>query len=178
MNGTFVSRRRVAELADKIRESLDLAFPVDVELAVERLGGRIDHFDAKGFDACIHKAAPGDRSQFRIVVQPKERHPQRYRFSVAHELAHLFLHMGYLIEPAKWNSVGDYRDTVRFRNGYTQEELEANEFAAAFLMPDAEYRRVVEQHTARGIVDVGSVAKVFNVSISAASLRGRRLGLF
>lgn len=174
----FETRRRIGRLADEIRERLELPVPIDVDLAVERLGGRIDALDAQGFDACVQKGPTPDGLPFRIVVYPRERHPQRYRFSVAHELAHLFLHMGYLIQPAKWLATGDYRDSVRFRGGYTREELEANEFAAVFLMPEMDFRRVAGNSTNRSMVDVSAVAKAFDVSVSAASYRGRKLGLF
>lgn len=56
------------------------------------------------------------------------------------------------------------------------EEL-ANAFALAFLMPEKEYRVVVSENTANGVVDTKAVAEHFHVSISDASARGVSLGL-
>ncbi|MBM4343554.1 MAG: ImmA/IrrE family metallo-endopeptidase [Deltaproteobacteria bacterium] len=176
---TLIARRKIAALADGIRSQLELGVPVDVEAAVASLGGRITEEDGFAFAACVVKGPHADGSDFHIVVRPKAQHPQRFRFSVAHELGHLFLHMGYLIRPEAWARCGDYRDSVRFRSGYTAEELAANEFAGVFLMPETEFCAALDDAvTDEGLININKVAAVFDVSVSAAEYRGRRLGIF
>jgi Zn-dependent peptidase ImmA (M78 family) len=172
-------RDRIGMLADHIRTALELRVPVDVESAVARLGGSIDVVDAiaanEEIDAQVEKT--GERS-FRITLSRRGRYRERDRFSVAHELGHLFVHMGYLIDANRWGTIGTYKDSVKFRYGYTEEEYEANEFAGAFLMPAAAFREVAARHVTRGAYDVNAIAAAFNVSREAASVRGRWLNLF
>lgn len=118
----------------------------------------------------------GDRA---FLIRISQETPElRRRFSIAHELGHLFLHMGYLIDPELWKSTGAYQDSVRYRFGYTEEEFEANEFAAALLLPSAEFRRVAEQNRSKRSYQIHPIAEHFNVSTHAVKVRGQWLGLF
>src|SRR5690554_4041513 len=116
-------RKQINELALTIRESLGLTTPIDVEEVIDRLGGSIEEFDpyyGKDAEAYVRKA--GD--SFAIAVNDSVGHARR-RFSIAHELGHLFLHLGYLIDDDLWESVDSYIDSVRHRMGYNEEEFEA-----------------------------------------------------
>jgi Zn-dependent peptidase ImmA (M78 family) len=86
-------------------------------------------------------------------------HPNRRRFTVAHELGHYFLH----------RSEGDFEDTILFRRDYqvNRREREANEFASKLLMPTSEFRRELAVNN----YDISSVARVFGVSGAAAEFR-------
>lgn len=86
-------------------------------------------------------------------------HPNRRRFTIAHELGHYFLH----------RDEGNFEDRMLFRreNQVNRQEREANEFAAKLLMPSAEFRL---EMSANGY-DISSVAKVFGVSGAAAEFR-------
>jgi Zn-dependent peptidase ImmA (M78 family) len=103
---------------------------------------------------------------------------ERDRFSIAHELGHLFLHMGYLVDAAAWNRIDEYRDSPMFRHGHSEEELEAHEFAASFLMPALDFKGVAKRNYVANSYDVSSIARVFDVSVPAARNRGRWLGMF
>lgn len=65
---------------------------------------------------------------------------------------------------------------IYYRNGNSREEYFANEFAAAFLMPKIEYKRVMDKNTEGNTVNTQEIAKYFNVSTEAASNRGKWLG--
>lgn len=69
-------------------------------------------------------------------------------------------------------------DSARFRLGRAEEEAEANEFAAALLMPESEFRRVVDKHTSSGICNALEVAREFDVSLAVVISRGRWFGMF
>lgn len=58
-----------------------------------------------------------------------------------------------------------------------EKEETTNYFALALLMPETEYRRVLELHTRENKVDTKAVADHFQVTVSMAHRRGVDLGL-
>jgi len=166
-------RKQIDLLADTVRKACGLEVPVDVEEAVNRLDGVLKIEFTDEYEAKIERTAKG----FAISLAHKYSGPRR-RFSVAHELGHLFLHMGYLVDEEKWSSVSDYTDSVYYRFGHTTEEYEAHEFAAAFLMPAEVFRHVARAHKMNAKYNVAPIAKHFEVSEEAAINRGRWLGIF
>lgn len=166
-------REYINRLADSVRAACELAVPVPVDDAVARLNGSIAVVSDADFEAKIEKDGEG----FKITLAGTQ-YEARRRFSVAHELGHLFLHMGYLVDEEKWASVGTYTDSVYYRFGFTTEEFEANEFAGALLMPRAEFARIARQNQGSGGYRIAGVADHFQVSTEAALNRGRWLGLF
>ena len=171
-----VKRRKIQDIAEKIHYTLDLQAPVDLKAVTKTLGGKVIGRDLpEEIDAQIEKS--GDA--FKIIVNNKKTNTRRKNFSIAHEFGHLFIHMGYLINPGKWESVSIYTDSVYYRFGHDEEELEANEFAAAFLMPEKKYREKIKELTdKKGLCDISKVADHFGVSREAALNRGRWLDIF
>lgn len=167
--------REIRLLAETVRESLELTVPVDVEEAVRRLGGELVESESleDGMEAKVMRT--GER--FRIAIH-QDRPKTRKRFSIAHELGHLFLHMGYLVNPERWSKSSDYRDSVYYRFGHSIEEEEANEFAAAFLMPADDFRQAAERLGMDGKCSVDQVAAFFSTSREATMIRGSSLGVF
>jgi Zn-dependent peptidase ImmA (M78 family) len=103
----------------------------------------------------------------------------RQRFTVAHELGHWALHPGRLVifdRPMRVNR----RDSVSAM-ATDREEIQANAFAAALLMPE----RIVRQRVSELPPDEGRdpdraaarLASVFDVSTLAMSFRLINLGL-
>ena len=92
-----IRRSLIHRLADQIRQQLELTFAVDVEAAVAKLGGRIEDGELHpDIDARITR----EGQSFSITLNSlRPNHRGRERFTMAHELGHLFLHMGYLIDP-------------------------------------------------------------------------------
>lgn len=94
---------------------------------------------------------------------------ERRRFTIAHELGHFLLHEG-LLRHVDHNYRVNYRSDESAR-ATNVEEIEANFFAASILMP----RRFLDQLGAVDAVDddqrVGQLAKAFDVSRHAMSLR-------
>ena len=94
-----------------------------------------------------------------FIVYNDERPIVRKRFSVAHELGHLY--MGHL----HGNSSNDL-NTDNF------DEIEANAFAAQLLMPPIFLRKDIKS----GLKDPEQLAKKYNVSIDAMWLQLRNSG--
>lgn len=145
-------RDEVGAVADSI--------PVDVEQIVEQLGGSIEvRFDGDRYPESLHVATNGS---FTVFV-PSNTSMLRDRFTIAHELGHLWLHHNELAtEPVSFH-----------RYGSSREETEANAFAGALLMPEAEFRDAWHQHGG----NLSKVARHFQVSQSAADVRRQVLGL-
>jgi predicted transcriptional regulator len=129
-----------------------------------RLGGRIEvvpceHYEElEGGSLKVH--GPGD---FTIRLSPITG-ILRDNFTIAHELGHYFLHTGtppgsHCISVGRW--------------GTDMCERQANRFAAALLMPRPDFAAAA----ARFAFDLGWLAARFNVSLSAAEVRARSLGL-
>ena len=170
-----LKKSQIATLAETIRESLELSSPVDVAAAVRRLGGKL--IETERLEADMEAKVRRQNDEFEIVIQ-RNKPATRKRFSIAHELGHLFLHMGFLVNPDLWNESGEYCDSVYYRYGYGVEEEEANEFAAAFLMPEAEFRTISQRHVVNGFCSIPQISKYFGASQDATMIRGRNLGLF
>jgi Zn-dependent peptidase ImmA (M78 family) len=168
-------KKAIETLANSLIDVLNLSFPIPIEEVPAMLEGRIifEPFHDENLEALIRK----DGNSFEIQVSP-DRSPLRQRFSIAHEIGHLFLHMGYLINPELWDAVGDYRDSVYYRLGHNSEEYEANEFAAAFLMPENEFKKIARENLVSGMYDIEKISRYFGVSEMAVTTRGKWLGLF
>lgn len=164
----------IEQFASDLLRTLDLKVPVNPKKIVELLGGKIVT-SPLGDDKEAKITKSGD--SFEIYIK-KDTPQKREKFSIAHELGHLFLHMGFIIDDDKWNQVGDYIDSVMYRFGYSVEEKEANQFAGALLMPRDEFFTVSEKHRIDDSYPLLPIATHFKVSVDAVRMRGRYLGLF
>ena len=166
-----VLRKKINDLANDVLLAYNISTPItDIDAVVKKMGGAIHENEALGLfsDGRVKK----EKDVFSISV-PVNQNNARRNFTIAHELGHLFLHMGYKIDDELWEQSDD---KVFNRGGSSEIELQANEFAAAFLMPKAEYKKVMDDNTSGNIVFIGQVAGYFHVSIDAASYRGKWLG--
>lgn len=147
--------------------------PVNVHQIARRLGVRIERADL-GEDCSGVLVRRGDAAVLGVNYS---HHPNRQRFTVAHELGHFLMHDG-----DRYIDKG--MTTVQFRNaesstGTQAEERDANQFAAALLMPEAWVRREFHQHP----FDLGddqaldAMCRMFGVSSQAMSFRLVNLGL-
>lgn len=170
----IVTREYINKVADAVRSYYSISTPIeDMVEVVTRIGGRIEeklNFDSY-YDGTIIKDG---MDSFCIAISPIQ-NAQRKNFTIAHELGHLFLHMGYKTNQYVWNNQ-DQKVYRRF--GMSEQEYQANEFAAALLMPKDDYKNEVSKlWNSEKKIDIGLIASKFNVSISAAFNRGRFLGI-
>lgn len=164
-------RMLINNLTQDIIDLYDIQIPIqNINDVVAVLGGRVEEsVDIDNMsDGSIRKQENG----FVIYVSPFQS-AARKKFTIAHELGHLFLHMGYKINDDLWNT---QKNSTYYRAGDSLMEYQANEFAAALLMPQKEYRKIMDQYTIEDQVETDKVAKYFGVSVSAASNRGKFLG--
>jgi Zn-dependent peptidase ImmA (M78 family) len=92
-------------------------------------------------------------------------HPNRQRFTIAHEIAHFSRHRFQQEE---------FKDLNFFRNGESNPmEVEANRFASELLMPEGEFREKVRIFSG----SIESIAQHFKVSTLAVRVRAKILGM-
>src|SRR5574341_1209231 len=125
--------------ATRLRQLKTRKAPVDVWRVARQLGVRVERADL-GEDCSGVLVRKGGAA---VIGVNYSHHPNRQRFTIAHELGHFVLHKG-----DKYIDKG--MTTLQFRNaesstGTQTEEREANQFAAALLMPQEWVRREFEK---------------------------------
>lgn len=152
--------------------------PVPVELIAEHLGARIHYqpFDSPDVSGMLFR----EEGRPPIVGVNASNHPLRQRLTIAHEVAHLALHPG---KPL----ILDRQVRVNFRDATSStatddEEMQANAFAAALLMPKHLVKNHLHHHLdhdahASDADIVERLAADFRVSMQAMEYRLANLGL-
>lgn len=160
-----VKRRNAAEDAEHIlADYWDGRLPVDPAHIARALGLRV-----------VTALLPADRSG--ALVKTREEAPtilmnaadsfRRQRFTCAHEIGHYVKRPDH---PDEYEYI-DYRDALASQ-GTNREEIYANKFAAALIMPAREVRRLA----AEGLNDL-EMASRFDVSVEAMQYRLQNLGI-
>lgn len=135
----------------------------------------------------VRAASHGSESAFlirdhsRTIIGVNSRQSRRrQRFSIAHELGHWKLHDGRAL-------IVDHSIRINKRDNVSSaatdtEEIEANSFAAALLMPRTWVQQAVDRELQFGVNDrddlTQSLAKEFDVSTEAMRFRLINLGIF
>ncbi|KAB2734786.1 ImmA/IrrE family metallo-endopeptidase [Brucella anthropi] len=165
-----LSKPTVERIAEAIAETLGFRPGDSMEAVVSRFGGRIvvgtngdDDFESGSIVARSMSDFTIYISQFTSLV--------RDRFTIAHELGHLLLHL----EEVQKNAPNAVMRATRWVDENNQEqkraEWEANWFAAAFLMPAKVFSEIYQK-------DGPSTAqRIFGVSEKAAEIRAKSIGL-
>lgn len=148
--------------------------PIPIEEIARSEGALIAR---KAFDGTQSGFALRDGETWVIGVNASTS-PRRQRFTIAHELGHLVMHEGKLIV--------DHTMRVNWRDEKSSmatdiEEIEANAFAAAILMPEAAVRQRVSSHLRERPMNreslISELAREFDVSVEAMGYRLINLGI-
>lgn len=152
--------------ADRILDKLGINWPEDLELleaiAWER-GALVRHDKLDGAEARL--TVMGRRAV--ITISTSVQNPHRQRFNIAHELGHLEMHR-YQTNSSICTSQDLNRWDNRDKNNVL--ELQANEFAAAFLLPQRFFAGLCQAEPP-SLDFISQLADKFNVSLTAAALR-------
>lgn len=120
------------------------------------------------------------KDKHHTIVISKEMHTEserRTRFTVAHELGHYFLHFTH--DESQEINTKLRSQTKEYSTSEKVEEIEANQFAAELLMPEAKIITINNLFKASLGFDelVSLIARTFDVSFSAAKMRLNSLGM-
>jgi len=168
--GLGASKASVEKFAEDIAKHVGFMPGDSIEELVERVGGKLEVGSSGGGDAESGSIVASAVDDFVIYVS---RHTslKRDRFTIAHELGHLLLHL----DPIKKTNSHAVMRATRWVDENDQQqkraEWEANWFAAGFLMPSEHF---VKDYEALGLA--GVTAK-YGVSTTAAQIRAKSLGL-
>lgn len=163
--------------AEKVLSDLRIvSIPIPVEEIASRLGAKLSYEPFEGKDE-ISGALFRDND--RIVIGINSAHAKnRQRFSIAHEIGHLVLHKGaiFIDKTVRFN-----RDT-KSSMAVDPQEIEANGFAAALLMPEkmvsteAQKRMLKKPNMPQDLL-IEEMADAFQVSTQAMEIRLTNLGI-
>jgi Zn-dependent peptidase ImmA (M78 family) len=163
------AKRLARELVRKVGEQL----PVDVYVIARACGVDVRQLPMEDSVSGVLVLKDG---QAAIGVN-EAHHPNRQRFSIAHELGHYLLHR---------NSSDLFVDAApiffrddRSSDGTERQEIQANAFAAELLMPEDMLRAQLTNRPLDVFDDIAmrQLAVRFGVSVQALSIRLTRLGL-
>lgn len=156
---------------DAVNAGVAEGFPFDAESAAEfLLGYRLD------FSSELPNGVLGMTTGKTIKLsQQLERNPGRLRFTVAHEIGHIVLHIPFLQMQSKQPTLFHVdREVVINR----RMEIQADLFAAALLMPKAVITKVFGSQIQSGNpISIEELATYFGVSRQAAEIRLRELNI-
>lgn len=143
------------------------SYPVDPVVIARRLGINVYQVMMEaGISGYIVKR---DKAVAPDIFVNSEHAPVRQRFTVAHELGHYFQRKG--MAPEFSESYALRRDHLA-SCGTDREEIYANKFAAALLMPEEIVRELHEV----GMVPI-EMARHLQVSLESMEIRLQTLGL-
>lgn len=131
------------------------AIALDLGLRVYEVSGWPDNLCGK----IVRDSQKGGKSGYAIFIN-RSHSDTRNRFTLAHEVAHFLLHK---------KEIGDgIADDALYRSKLSNHlEVIANQTAANILMP----WDLIQQKISEGLHTVEQLAEVFNVSVSAMSIR-------
>lgn len=168
------ARKKAEDEARKVLAEMNTRVPVDVESVAEYLGLSIVDEDLESSVSAMLVVKDGRGG---VIGVNTNHHPNRKRFSLAHEIGHYLLHR-------KEATVFVDAAPVFFRDdtssaGTERQEIEANAFAAELLIPADSLRESVEQQALDPYDDaaVQRLARAFGVSAQALTIKLVRLGL-
>lgn len=171
------NRRSIEQQARDLLKELNLgSIPVPVDRIAHALGARV-------FYSALDEELSGMvyiRDSVPIIGVNSLHHPHRQRFTLAHEIGHLHLHeedIRRAVHVDKKFTEAVLRRDHRSSRGIDEKEIEANQFAAALLMPAEPLHLALEQAE----VDVederalDELARCFRVSKATLQYRIRNL---
>lgn len=163
-----ISSATISNIAKSVAEKVGYEPGGDLREVVRKLGGTIVHENLWGGGSTDSGSIEIRDGKFEIRLAIATG-PLRDRFTIAHELGHYILHYLYRKQVLK----EQINELVAQRYGTSDAEREANQFAAAFLMPQQEYESVFK-HCAG---DHTALSRHFGVSRIASEFRAQALGL-
>lgn len=170
------SKDYIKQITSVLIKSLKLPRPYDPNKVIELTNGTVERRDIDNENEA--EISIDGKDSYKIILSQNTT-PQRERFTLAHELGHLFLHYGFLTNDTLWNNAVTNNLKMNRTEDFngSQKESEANEFAACFLMPEEDFTETFIKYSKNGLVDLVTIANEFDVSILAAQTRAKWLGL-
>lgn len=167
---TYWSKAAVEHIGTLVAEKLGFAVADPIEPVISKLGGHLK-YGWNSFDE-VDGGSILATSLHEFTVHVSElTSSKRDRFTIAHELGHLILHLPQVKKAHPESGMRATRHVDNSDKDLQRAEWEANWFAAELLMPKNAFRPFCESN------GFEKAATVFNVSVAAAKIRASSLGL-
>ena len=173
-------RQYIDYVADIVRWKLELDVPITTEKLCQAINDKFpgrcvpsDRSNDVSKPVSMTVSETDKENMFEIRYLP-DQPDNKVAFLIACELGHLLMHV--------LDKNGKVKEGTKEKDFYTTEEnLDADEFAAALMMPEEEFvdALIDASHTEKqGNAVITAVAKEFNVTWQAAYTRAVVLGLW
>lgn len=170
---TNAAKANVHGFAEQLAAKLGFSPGASIKPLVSRLGGRIEYKNPVGFASMLPESIVVRSTRDFTIFVPSMTSQERDRFTIAHELGHLFLHYPLVLKKFPGATMIATRWVDESDQIQQRAEWEANWFAAGFLMPSKAFSDAFS-----GVgKSIPAVASRFGVSPAAAEVRAKNLGL-
>ena len=169
-----LDRQSCEQQAERILKAANIdSWPIRVDRLAKEEGIKIRYepLDDELSGMCFYKDGVP-------IIGVNSRHaPNRQRFTVAHEFGHITMHADILKNGAHVDkTITMLRRDPDSAQGVLEIEIQANQFAAAILMPDFLIRKYMEENNLDyGLLQdedvIEEMAKAFKVSSTALAIR-------
>ncbi|AXI02666.1 ImmA/IrrE family metallo-endopeptidase [Aquirhabdus parva] len=151
-----------------LKQNPNLSYPFPLE-AFATLAGieSISELTTDGFEGML--ITNPEKSRGAIMIKAGTSYRRR-RFTIAHELGHYLLPW-HRQESFRCKS-SDIKDNTENRSTSTTHslmtiEIEANNFASELLMPQSEFKRILDEYGTPELIDISDLSDFFDVSFEA-----------
>ncbi|HLP88195.1 MAG TPA: ImmA/IrrE family metallo-endopeptidase [Nostocaceae cyanobacterium] len=163
--------RKAKQAAKKILESFGDSLPINLDAIL------------KAYNLSVRKEKLEDKTSGMLVIKDgyaiiginANHHPNRQRFTIAHELGHFLLHQ--TVSNIFIDSSLVFLRDEKASEGTKRQEIEANTFAAELLMPELVLIEKAHNLPLDDDQVVKKLADEFGVSVQALTIRLTKLGL-
>lgn len=176
-----VRRQHIRNLVKEILLSNNIkSAPVDIKKIADNL--KIQIVEQNAEDEVAGFLLKDFDSKNALIGVNTHHHPNRQRFTIAHELGHYFLHDYEGVHfDSKTTGLRMYLRNEKSTTGTDLEEREANLFAAELLMPESLLRDDLAEVEAVYLIDdndetIRNLAEQYGVSVRALTYRLANLG--
>jgi Zn-dependent peptidase ImmA (M78 family) len=176
-----VRRRHIQNLVNQVLQTNEIqSAPVNIEKIAENLNIQIVEQSIE--DEVAGFLLKGYDSKNALIGVNTHHHPNRQRFTIAHELGHYFLHDYEGVHfDSKTTGLRMYLRNEKSATGTDLEEREANLFAAELLMPENLLEKDLADIEEIYLIDdddltIKNLAKQYQVSVRALTYRLGNLG--
>ena len=169
-----LDRQSCEQQAERILKAANIdSWPVRVDRLAKEEGIKIRYepLDDELSGMCFYKDGVP-------IIGVNSRHaPNRQRFTIAHEFGHIIMHADILQNGAHVDkTITMLRRDPDSAQGVLEIEIQANQFAAAILMPDFLIRKYMDENNLDyGLLQdedvIEEMAKAFKVSSTALAIR-------
>ena len=152
--------KTVRKIANKVRKKYDLKFPADFDNVFKEKGIEITEKSLKRNEDGYSELK---KDKLKIVINSDIEYMPRKRFTIAHELGHIFI--GWHDDVTICQTDNEYS----MHNMLDIQEKEANVFASELLMPTDWVKEKIERYMQQGIdILVNILCELAQTSVMAA----------